>query len=183
MYIHTHNIHKTTCSYISIYRRTDVQTDGILETTYTYSGWLETCKSLKISRLDFFTITTVSLDYEYEKVKRVGSMRFVTVITQFQVTVVTNCRALTYCVNVIYVVCQERASSLFFQYILSILWILIKCWCGYVKCIISIIIWRRRFAIDCLCVLFLADGVKFRPRCIIRQHVGLGRKTGENKGS
>jgi hypothetical protein len=43
------------------------------------------------------------------------SVSFIIVIAQFQVTVATNCRMLTHCVNVSYVVCHERASSVLLQ--------------------------------------------------------------------
>jgi hypothetical protein len=35
----------------------------------------------------------------------------------------------------------------------------------------------------CLCVLFVGDRVKRRPRRIIRYHVGKERNTGESRGS
>jgi hypothetical protein len=41
---------------------------------------------------------------------------------------------------------------------------------------------RRRCTVDYLCVLFVGDGIKRRPRCIVRKRVGLGRSTGESRG-
>jgi hypothetical protein len=32
-------------------------------------------------------------------------------------------------------------------------------------------IWKRRHTISYICLLFMGDGVKCRPRCIIRRHV------------
>jgi hypothetical protein len=47
------------------------------------------------------------------------SARFIIVITQFQVTIATDCRALPRCMNISYAVCHERTSSLLFQCIVS----------------------------------------------------------------
>lgn len=55
-------------------------------------------------------------------------------ITQYRVTTAMNCRALIFCLNISYVVGDERAISLSFRCILSILWVLKTFWCGYVKC-------------------------------------------------
>jgi hypothetical protein len=46
-------------------------------------------------------------------------------ITQFPVTIATNCQVLICCMNVKYIVSHERASSLFFQCFVSILWVMI----------------------------------------------------------
>jgi hypothetical protein len=50
----------------------------------------------------------------------VVDMRFVTVITQFQVTIATNCQLLTHCMNV-NSVGHERTSSALLRCIVSIL--------------------------------------------------------------
>jgi hypothetical protein len=56
-------------------------------------------------------------------------------ILQFQVTLTTNYRVLTYSVNISYVV-GRTIEAFLFQYIVSILWLLVILWCGYVKCTI-----------------------------------------------
>jgi hypothetical protein len=62
------------------------------------------------------------------------SLRFIVVITRFKVSTVTYCPVLTRCVIISYIVGHERASSLLFQCIVSILWILTILWCRHVKC-------------------------------------------------
>jgi hypothetical protein len=52
-------------------------------------------------------------------------MRFITIITQFQVTTAMNYTAYIRCINVNYVVDHEQARSLLFQCILSILRMLV----------------------------------------------------------
>jgi hypothetical protein len=51
------------------------------------------------------------------------SMRHIIVITQFQVDMAMNCRALTFCINIRYVAGHKRASSLplqrYFDYSMS----------------------------------------------------------------
>jgi hypothetical protein len=44
------------------------------------------------------------------------SARFGNVIMQFQATIATNCRAVTCFMNISYVVCHERAISIFSGY-------------------------------------------------------------------
>jgi fatty acid desaturase len=60
------------------------------------------------------------------------SLRFITDITQFRVTITTNCRVLTRYTNVSYAVSYEQVSHVFFQCIVSILWALIMFWCDHV---------------------------------------------------
>jgi hypothetical protein len=67
--------------------------------------------------------------------KKIVSVRFIFIIVSFQVTIPTNFRALTSCMNVNYVVGHEELENLFLQCIVSILWVLIISWCGYTtKC-------------------------------------------------
>jgi hypothetical protein len=40
-------------------------------------------------------------------------------------------------------------------------------------------VWKGRSKVDYLCVLFVGDGIKRRPRCMFRKHVWDGRSTGE----
>lgn len=69
------------------------------------------------------------------------------------VTIETKFWTLTCCMNLSYEVSNERANdlSLQYSYIVSILWELIILWCRYVK----FTIWRRKFTIEYLCVLFV----------------------------
>jgi hypothetical protein len=62
------------------------------------------------------------------------SVRFVIVVKQVQVNISKKCQVLTDYIKIIYVLCRWRASSLLFQYIVSILWILtvIFMWIGEV---------------------------------------------------
>jgi hypothetical protein len=53
---------------------------------------------------------------------------------QFRASRATSCKALINCINVSYVVGHERANSLLFQRIVSILYVLIIFSCGYLKC-------------------------------------------------
>jgi hypothetical protein len=55
-------------------------------------------------------------------------------ITKFLVTTAKKFRTLTRCTNFSVVLGRSRSSSLSFQCIVSIIWILIMCWCRYVKC-------------------------------------------------
>jgi hypothetical protein len=52
----------------------------------------------------------------------------------FCFTIPVNCKALTCCVNINYVLCHKWVISPLFQFIASILWVLIIFWCGYVMC-------------------------------------------------
>jgi hypothetical protein len=77
---------------------------------------------------DGHTIESFFADHEitlhtslHEYIKSFISVKFIIVITQFRVSIATNCPSLTYCKNVIYAVDHERASSLLFQCIVSIL--------------------------------------------------------------
>jgi hypothetical protein len=54
--------------------------------------------------------------------------RFNIVIPQFRVAIATDCRALTSCLNVNYVVGNERASSLFLHCVVSILYFDVGMW-------------------------------------------------------
>jgi hypothetical protein len=87
------------------------------------------------------------------------SARLIIVITQFQVSISTNCVALTLCMDVDYLLDQKPENNLPFQCIVSILWVLIIFWCGYMK---------RGFTIDYLCVLVAGEAVKRRPRRMTR---------------
>jgi hypothetical protein len=58
----------------------------------------------------------------------------ITVINQFRVTIKTIHRTLIHCMNIYYVVGHERANSLRFQRITSVLWELTAVWSEYVKC-------------------------------------------------
>jgi hypothetical protein len=40
-------------------------------------------------------------------------------------------------------------------------------------------VWSGRCTVDYLCVLFVGDGIKRRPRCTVRKHAREGRSTGE----
>jgi hypothetical protein len=53
---------------------------------------------------------------------------------QFQSTIATNCWALTCCMNVSYTAGNERACSILFKCIVSILRVLLIFWCGHAKC-------------------------------------------------
>jgi hypothetical protein len=61
----------------------------------------------------------------------------------------------------------ERVRSLLFQCIVSILWVFIMFWCGYVA---YGMVWyvKRRSTINYLCVLFMGHELKCWPRRIIR---------------
>jgi hypothetical protein len=76
--------------------------------------------------------------------------KIIIVTTKFEVTKATNDLASK---NLSYVLGHEGASSLLFH------WICLHCdWFGYVKCSV----WRRRFSIGYLYMLFVGDGPKFR---------------------
>jgi hypothetical protein len=49
------------------------------------------------------------------------NVRFIIIITQFKVAIATNYLTLTPYLNVIYEICDKRANSLLFQFIMSIL--------------------------------------------------------------
>jgi hypothetical protein len=61
-------------------------------------------------------------------------IRFIIVLKQFQVTGATSCQELTSFMGVNYTVEHKLKNSILFQCIVSILWVLIIFWYGYVKC-------------------------------------------------
>jgi hypothetical protein len=67
-------------------------------------------------------------------IKYVAAATEISESTQFRITVVANCRALTRCMNLRHVVGHERASSILLHCVMSILWVLIIDSRGYLKC-------------------------------------------------
>jgi hypothetical protein len=55
------------------------------------------------------------------KYKSFVSVRFITVIKKFRVTIATDCQALTLCINVSHVLGYEEVSNLLFQRIASVI--------------------------------------------------------------
>jgi hypothetical protein len=91
------------------------------------------------------------------------AMRHVTKITLFRVTIATNCRALTRCMNVNYIVGHEQARSLLFRCILHVLWVVTISCSQYVKS--SIVYMGECLQMTVfLLISFVGDGVKRRPR-------------------
>jgi hypothetical protein len=80
-------------------------------------------------------------------------------ITKFHVTIAKNCRVLTRCSAVRY----ERTRHTLFRCILSIVRVMIIFRCGYTKFSTQ---YKGKYETDYLCVLFVADVVKRRPRHI-----------------
>jgi hypothetical protein len=68
-------------------------------------------------------------------------------VRQYGVTMATNCRLLTHCINVSHAVGLERKGSLPVQCIVSTLWVRILFWCGNVKFCIRVLS-RVRVALD-----------------------------------
>lgn len=66
-------------------------------------------------KIDTFAIV---LKYSSMYIKMFRSVIFINAVTQFRVTIPTNSGALKRCMNVSYVVCPERASSLLLQCII-----------------------------------------------------------------
>jgi hypothetical protein len=91
---------------------------------------------------------------------------FIVVIKQFGVTIATNYQALTRCMKVSYVVGYERVSIILVQCIVSIVWKLIILLCGYTNCVIPYKDTCLQF--EYLCVIFVGDRVKRRPRHVVR---------------
>jgi hypothetical protein len=76
----------------------------------------------------------------------------------------------TYCMNVSYVAGDRWTLRPLLQSILSVLWELMAFWCSYVK------------EVQCtMYMLFMGDGAKHWPQCIIQKHVGLKRSEGESR--
>jgi hypothetical protein len=59
-------------------------------------------------------------------------------------------RILTFSPGTLCIVGDEQTNNILYQCIVSVLWVLITFWCRYVKCII---LYKRLFAFDYLCVL------------------------------
>jgi hypothetical protein len=97
--------------------------------------WISTTIHSFTSQTALFTVTTVKVwTLSTQDKKRFGNVPFIITITEFQVSIATNCKASTRGMNVSYAVGHELVSSLLFQCIVSILWVLITFWCGYMEC-------------------------------------------------
>jgi hypothetical protein len=73
--------------------------------------------------------------------KRITSVRWKILNYAFSGYHSNEFRALTSCMNVSYVLDHAWASSLLFHCGVSVLWLLIMLWCGYVKCSILLYKW------------------------------------------
>jgi hypothetical protein len=112
-----------------LYIRTGRQTE--FQKSCTYSRGPKLVNASTSRDLYFFLITVLScmLRIGYGTIVRESSD-----ITQFRTTIATNCRVLTRCMEVSYLVGHERRSSLLFQRVLSVLWLLTINWGQNVKC-------------------------------------------------
>jgi hypothetical protein len=128
-----------------------------VKTTFHTQGWTKTvCYT--------FSVNTILV-----------SVQFITISTQFRVTIATNYLEMRNCINALHR--PRKRASLLFQCILfsedSRLFIF---WYVYVDFIYYI---KERVAIIYWCALYAKDGVNFRPRPIIPLYVPLVRYMGD----